>query len=137
MWEAQSSVLRQKHGITHVLSVLEEDMSVSLDSERHLIVKVKDNESADLISHFPATCEFIDDALTAGGRVLVHCALGLSRSPTVIAAYLIRKRGLSVEEALALIRKSRELIMPNDGFLKQLNEYAMQQRRARRYLSLG
>ncbi|KAF9043576.1 phosphatases II [Hymenopellis radicata] len=166
MWEAQSTLLRQKHGITHVLSVCPdiEDMNDVLlqlqpelsSSPRHLVISVKDSETADLMSHFPATFEFIDSALTTGGRVFVHCALGLSRSPTVIAAYLIRKRGLSVGDALALIRESREYIMPNAGFVHQLHEYSIKQlreeysmqrrtsttpwsafqRRAKRYLSL-
>jgi protein-tyrosine phosphatase len=43
--------------------------------------------------------QFIETAVKTGGRVLVHCRLGVGRSPTMAAAYLVRT-GLSVDEAV-------------------------------------
>jgi atypical dual specificity phosphatase len=39
--------------------------------------------------------------------VLVHCRAGWSRSPAVVAAYLMRQRGLSAEQALAEVAAKR------------------------------
>lgn len=55
-------------------------------------------------------------------RVLVHCREGVSRSATVVLAYLLlraREPVASVEEALRLVR-SRRSVCPNGGFLVQL-----------------
>ncbi len=46
---------------------------------------VVDVESADLLSHLPDLCDFIDEARQGGGVVYVHCAAGVSRSATVRA----------------------------------------------------
>lgn len=48
-----------------------------------LIIPVYDTEDADLLQHFPRAIAFIQGALTSGGKVLVHCAAGVSRSATV------------------------------------------------------
>lgn len=53
------------------------------------------------------------------GRVLVHCFMGVSRSATCALAFLMIKRGMSLTEALALVRSRRD-IHPNEGFLRQL-----------------
>lgn len=53
------------------------------------------------------------------GKVVVHCYQGVSRSATIVAAFLMLKRGMSAEEALKTLRKKRE-IFPNEGFLNQL-----------------
>lgn len=50
-------------------------------------IAVDDSEYADLLIRLPSACEFIDSALAQGGRVLVHCVMGISRSATVVAAY--------------------------------------------------
>ena len=50
---------------------------------KHL--EVVDMEAADLLSHLPALCDFIDEARSGGGVVYVHCAAGVSRSATVRA----------------------------------------------------
>ncbi|KAF9051219.1 hypothetical protein BDZ89DRAFT_1088719 [Hymenopellis radicata] len=55
-----------------------------------------------------------------GRGVLVHCQAGMSRSATIVAAYLMYTRHLTPEAALELIRKSRPQIDPNTGFLVQL-----------------
>ena len=49
--------------------------------------------------------------LQDGGRVLVHCAAGVSRSPFVIALYLSWKRGMLFDDAVGLVaeRRSRNL----------------------------
>lgn len=54
------------------------------------------------------------DALQASGPVLVHCALGFSRSALVIAAWLLR-RGIAAtpEQAVGLVRAARpRLVLP-------------------------
>ncbi|KAL2844772.1 protein-tyrosine phosphatase-like protein [Aspergillus pseudoustus] len=54
------------------------------------------------------------------GRVLVHCNQGISRSGSVIVAYIMRYLLLPYAAALTTARESRSLIMPNIGFEYQL-----------------
>ena len=55
------------------------------------------------------------------GRVYVHCQQGISRSATIVLAFLMLKRSMDVIEAVKTVREKRE-IFPNDGFLRQLCE---------------
>jgi len=88
-----------------------------------LIVPVEDSATETLIQHFPRVTEFIMTALRAGGQVLVHCLAGVSRSPTVVAAFLMEVYGLSPQQAVSKIRESRPLIRPIFGFWDQLQVY--------------
>jgi len=48
---------------------------------------VDDFEYEDILVHLPQSCQFIQTALDEGGKVLVHCVMGVSRSATVVCAY--------------------------------------------------
>ena len=50
---------------------------------------------------------------------MVNCKQGASRSATIVLAFLMIKRHMTVAEATRLVRSKRE-ICPNDGFLQQL-----------------
>lgn len=50
---------------------------------------------------------WMDRALTEGGKLLVHCVGGLGRSGTLAAAYAIWKGGLDYGEAVSIVRESR------------------------------
>lgn len=47
------------------------------------------------------------EIITAGHTVYVHCREGHSRSPTMVAAYLIRYEKKSIDEAVEFIKKNR------------------------------
>lgn len=49
---------------------------------------------------------FARGAIEAGGRVAVHCAAGIGRTGTVLAAYLVTE-GMAAEEAIAAVRQAR------------------------------
>ncbi|XP_018013857.1 dual specificity phosphatase 29 isoform X2 [Hyalella azteca] len=74
---------------------------------------------ANAAKHFEAAAEFIDGALNSGGTVLVHCRQGRSRSASVLAAFLMTRRGYTAARALRQLKQSRD-IRPNNGFLAQL-----------------
>lgn len=75
--------------------------------------------------YFRDAAQYIHDALesngTNGGRVLIHCLAGISRSAAITIAYLMLFRGLSLVDAARTVRL-RRYIRPNEGFLKQLVE---------------
>jgi len=52
-----------------------------------MVIPVQDSEYEDLLIHLPNACLFIETALSHGGKVLVHCVMGISRSATVVCAY--------------------------------------------------
>ncbi|KAL7416113.1 hypothetical protein BDY24DRAFT_368944 [Mrakia frigida] len=109
------------HGITRVVSVLRGSVPTTegIDSQT---IPVDDIPSADLLAHLPAAVDYIRQALSddVEGGVLVHCQAGMSRSATVVAAYLMSEHELSVEDALTTIRRARRCIQPSDAFLAQL-----------------
>ena len=82
---ALSLDLRNQLGITHIVSVCPEYPSTG---PHHLVIAVDDSEYENLLIHLPQACQFMQAALeNDGGKVLVHCVMGISRSATVVAAY--------------------------------------------------
>ncbi|XP_034464834.1 dual specificity protein phosphatase 13-like [Hippoglossus hippoglossus] len=80
---------------------------------------------------FYPTARYIRAALAMGGRVFVHCLMGVSRSATLVLAFLMIIEGLSLQEAVAAVRPHRD-ICPNPGFLQQLRSLDMSLERERR-----
>ncbi len=54
---------------------------------------------------------------------MVHCAAGISRSATIVIAYIMSATQLTLEETLNLVKLARPPIDPNPGFRKQLQEF--------------
>jgi len=64
-----------------------------------------------IIRIFDECIEFIDTALKTG-KILVHCAAGVSRSASVVIAYIMKKNNLSYEDASFMVRQKRPMISP-------------------------
>ncbi|KAM4608016.1 dual specificity protein phosphatase 13B-like [Polymixia lowei] len=80
---------------------------------------------------FYPTARYIRSALAMGGRVFVHCLMGVSRSSALVLAFLMIVEGLRLKEAVAAVRPHRD-ICPNPGFLQQLRSLDMSLERERR-----
>jgi dual specificity phosphatase 12 len=59
----------------------------------------------------------------------VHCVRGASRSATIVAAYLIYKKGASVNDTLELLKSKRKQAKPREGFVNQLEMYEKELRK--------
>ncbi|MBI5960592.1 MAG: dual specificity protein phosphatase family protein, partial [Chloroflexi bacterium] len=82
------------------------------------------DDGAPTFDHLEKGVDFIRQVVDSGGKVYIHCAGGVGRAPTMAAAYFI-SRGLSLDEALKLIRKTRPFINimpPQMDQLKQFEE---------------
>lgn len=112
--------------VTHILTVAESLDPAFPEDFMYKKIGVLDNPSVNLAQHFDACFDFIDEAKRGGGAVLVHCFAGRSRSATIVVAYLMKKRGISLEEALNLVKSKRPQICPNHGFLQQLQAFQLQ-----------
>eukprot|EP01017_Pseudomicrothorax_dubius_P009562 TRINITY_DN13274_c0_g1_i1.p1 TRINITY_DN13274_c0_g1~~TRINITY_DN13274_c0_g1_i1.p1 ORF type:complete len:199 (-),score=13.95 TRINITY_DN13274_c0_g1_i1:153-749(-) len=66
--------------------------------------------------------DFIEEGRRKG-TVLVHCMWGASRSPTAVIAYLMRYHGYTFEKGYKFVRKKRNCVFPNEGFIAQLERY--------------
>ncbi|KAL6087373.1 hypothetical protein STEG23_016674 [Scotinomys teguina] len=75
---------------------------------------------------FQEAIGFIDSVKNSGGRVLVHCQAGISRSATICLAYLIQSRRVRLDEAFDFVKQRRGVISPNFSFMGQLLQFETQ-----------
>ncbi|KDO34126.1 hypothetical protein SPRG_01396 [Saprolegnia parasitica CBS 223.65] len=81
-----------------------------------------DNKGEDILTSIEGCLAFLDQAQFYG-KVLVHCKQGVSRSASIVVAYVMRTKELSRDEALAFVQARRPEAQPNGSFLKQLLQY--------------
>jgi predicted protein tyrosine phosphatase len=82
-----------------------------------------DDDHAPTLDQLRTGVDFIRQAIGRGGKVYVHCTSGVGRAPTMAAAYLI-STGLSVDQAWALIRRTRPFVKPTPPQLAALEQFA-------------
>ncbi|KAG6856937.1 hypothetical protein H0H87_011923 [Tephrocybe sp. NHM501043] len=107
------------HGIYSILSAMRGRLTIKETFIKHQVL-LDDTEDTDILQHLLPSIHFIEAELNKGRGVLVHCHAGVSRSATVVAAYLMYSKNLDRETALEMIRNVRPSIEPNEGFLRQL-----------------
>ncbi|XP_033644532.1 dual specificity protein phosphatase 6-like [Asterias rubens] len=109
-------------GITHVVNATTECANAFEGECKYLHLKYADELSSNMKHRLPLAADFIADALSGGGRVLVHCVEGISRSSTITIAFLMKYRGWSLADALSFLRSKRPKARPNRAFLIQLGD---------------
>lgn len=88
---------------------------------KHIVWKLPDKPSSAFLSEkLQSILILLDEALKQQRNVLVHCAMGVSRSAALCAACLITRKKLSLEEAMDIIRLARPEVFPNMGFIASL-----------------
>ena len=110
----------QKLGIRKVLTVMSdfgnhypENMFI------HKSIDVVDDYETNLFPYFKECLLFIDGY----DKVFVHCAAGMSRSPTMVIAFLMWKKKMSLNTAIKFVKNKRPEISPNLNFMRQLEMF--------------
>lgn len=86
-------------------------------------VFLDDTPYAPINAHFDPVADKIHEHVHRGGRVMIHCLVGVSRSTSLLLAYLMKHRGMSLKTAFDLVSSKRSVVRPNPGFWRQLIDY--------------
>ena len=120
---ASNLAMLQKEGITHVV-VAAAGLPAKFPSHfSYLEVAMFDLVEYNILQHFATTNAFIAEAEEQGGKVFVHCAMGISRSASVVIAYLMQKHRWKLLKALKFLKSKHPEAQPNIGFMQQLKSY--------------
>lgn len=112
----------KEFGITHVVNAaLELECNFPDDITYHKLELV-DSPLQSIDAVFDKATEFIDNG-NFNGKVLVHCVAGISRSASIVLAYLIRYKYMRLKHAQHFLAQRRPVVAPNHGFLGQLKKY--------------
>jgi len=130
---AMNSRLHQRLGITHVVSVgencLTDTSPHTLEAARRAgivdVLEIKNLADDGIDALRPVlddVVQYIEQARLTGGRVLVHCRVGVSRSASLVIAYVMAHMDWSLMEAYLYVRSRRlnVLIQPHVLFLWEL-----------------
>jgi atypical dual specificity phosphatase len=119
----------KEHGIDLLLSLTEEPPNRRDINEAGLMlvhVPIEDM-AAPSREDFERSIATMEKALASGLGVAVHCAAGLGRTGTVLAAWFVHQ-GMSSREAIRKIRRLRPGSIETEEQAEAVHEFARQKR---------
>lgn len=107
------------NNITNILSLVETNKK--FDVVNYLEYNnINDDLNQNIFKYFHPCFLFIDKALSNKENILIHCYAGISRSSTILIAYLMYRFKLSFNDAYIKVKSERVFIKPNNSFVEQL-----------------
>ena len=73
-------------------------------------VPITDHAPDELASLLGEAVDQVQSFMEADRKVYIHCSAGLNRSPTVLIAWLVRHRGMSLEDAEAWLQERHSCV---------------------------
>lgn len=127
-WKSHYNVRSFLPECRHIVNVTNEVPNFFLHSDSgpditYMRCPLNDTPDQNIYRFFDISHDFIENAIRNNSPVLVHCFAGMSRSATIVCAFLIRYYSLDAETALQLVRSKRAVVRPNPSFRKQLEIY--------------
>jgi len=112
----------KKRDITHIVNIshdLKPEFPKKID---YLHILAEDSLEQNLLCVLIIAIEFIHEVLSnqKKGSVLVHCGAGISRSSSLVIAYLMKMYNKSFLEAWQHTKERRSWACPNSNFQRQL-----------------
>ena len=86
---------------------------------KYKILYLDDDIEEDLLSWLKEGFDFID---SSKDNVYIHCVMGISRSASVVIAYMMYKNKMKYDDAYDYVFNKRKVISPNSGFINQLKK---------------
>lgn len=123
--DSKNAEAARRHGVGLIVNCTR-NIPARVPRVRHVRVPIDDSsdEAGTFLAHLPVVVRLIDEHLSKGQGVLVHCYAGVSRSASVVAAYLMYKEGLSPRQAMARIRRIKpETFGDSPNFLRPLTAF--------------
>ncbi len=123
---AKNKELIEKNNITNIINCAADFCNNDFANDpklNYLSFYLKDHVMENIECVFYECIEYIESVKEKGGRVLVHCIQGISRSVSIVMAYLIFKEKYSYDKAFTLVQSKREISSPNFGFSIQLQNF--------------
>jgi len=109
--------------IHHILNMTDEVENAFPNRYEYHNIMIDDDVDVDIGKHFEEATNLIEKARKEKQAILVHCLAGVSRSSTIVLAYLIRYGEMTLYEAYFHVKKRRHCIRPNTGFMKHLIQW--------------
>jgi protein-tyrosine phosphatase len=111
------------HEITEVFSIGRELEVENFNDINYEKYDIDDDENQDI--NF-AIINKIHKKILNKKKCLIHCQKGISRSTTIVLAYLMKYKNMRLYDAYEYVKNRREKICPNNGFFEQLVRYDVQ-----------
>ncbi|KAJ1690337.1 hypothetical protein LUZ63_014492 [Rhynchospora breviuscula] len=120
-WVARNREVLRQNGITHILNCVGFVCPEYFKSDFvYRTLWLQDSPSEDITSILYDVFDYFEDVREQGGRVFVHCCQGVSRSTSLVIAYLMWRKGQSFDDAFEYVKAARGIANPNMGFACQL-----------------
>ena len=121
-------------GITAIVNMREDyhsDEKRGIGGKRHLHLATLDNTPPS-IEALDKGADFIHQEVSTGGKVYIHCGVGIGRAPSMAAAYLIKYENMTAATSMALITKTRPFIHLTRKQYEQLDAFDEATRKAKK-----
>lgn len=116
-----------KLGVTHILNVTDDEPNLFPMQFVYLKLAVRDEDDANIGELIPQALELFKRVESKRGKVYVHCSAGVSRAPTMVIAYLVADRQISLRDAWTYVVNRRPTLQINSHFMFQLAELELAQ----------
>lgn len=118
---AKDREILKQNGITHVLNCVGFVCPEYFRADFvYRTLWLQDSPSEDITSILYDVFDYFEDVREQSGRVFVHCCQGVSRSTSLVIAYLMWREGQSFDDAFQYVKSARGIADPNMGFACQL-----------------
>lgn len=119
---AENETLLKKVYIQHVVTLLDQNDMRSFCMFDQIVYHLYqfDDGTGNIIQIGQEVYDIIEECQQNGDNILIHCALGISRSAAVVIYYLMRKQGRTYRKARKFLKWRRRIICPAHAYVAQL-----------------